>query len=123
MHSLITGDVTSDGRPLPLPAGHLEDEKWKAHTFVTPSIGYASQYSGYVVVPGLPAARIKLVLQLLQKHGIVQCSAVGRCATLRCGALLFALKLLFVMAVLMGSRCGRCAAVSSAQRDAERRVQ
>jgi hypothetical protein len=60
--------VKADGQQLPLPEGHIPLARWKLHTFVSPSIGYASQYSGYVSVPGLPG-RIQLVLQLLQKPG------------------------------------------------------
>ncbi len=70
MSCSFAGDVKADGKELPLPAGHITDVRWKPHTFVSPSIGYASQYSGYLSVPGLPG-RIELVLQLLQKPGNV----------------------------------------------------
>ncbi len=60
--------MTADGQEQPLPAAHHTDKRWKPHPFVSPSIGYASQYSGYLAVPGLPR-RIQLVLQLLQKPG------------------------------------------------------
>jgi hypothetical protein len=72
MHALplcsFAGDVTPDGQQLPVPAGHITDKRWSSHTVVSPSIRYASQYSGYLSVPGLPG-RIELVLQLLQKPG------------------------------------------------------